>query len=106
MNYIIEHSHKSDLQLILYPKGERDVSQKAIDSFQALVYITNAVQIEWDTLLLLNENSSQKRIEIVDEFSNIAIKISSFDTSSGQIEFQMRDLLTATDDRGENDDQE
>lgn len=137
MNYIIEHSHKSDLQLILYPKGERDVSQKAIDSFQALVYITNAVQIECegyamlgeyepcreclsefktfiednglnkrDTLLLLNENSSQKRIEIVDEFSNIAIRISSFDTSSGQIEFQMRDLLTATDDRGENDDQE
>lgn len=136
MNYIIEHSHKSDLQLILYPKGERDVSQKAIDSFQALVYITNAVQIECEgyamlgeyepcreclsefkafiednglnkrnTLLLLNENSSQKRIEIVDEFSNIAIRISSFDTSSGQIEFQMRDLLTATDDRGENDDQ-
>jgi hypothetical protein len=59
-----------------------------------------------DTLLLLNENSSQKRIEIVDEFSNIAIRISSFDTSSGQIEFQRRDLLTATDDRGENDDQE
>ena len=58
------------------------------------------------TLLLLNVNSSQKRIEIVDEFSDIATRISSFDISSGQIEFQMRDLLTATDDGGENDDQE
>ena len=57
-------------------------------------------------MLLLNENSSQKRIEIVDEFSDIAARISSFDISSGQIEFQMRDLLTATDDGGENDDQE
>ncbi len=137
ISHIIEHSHKSDLQLILSPKGESDISQKAIDSFQALVYITNAVQIECegyamlgeyepcreclsefktfiednglnkrDTLLLLNENSSQKRIEIVDEFSDIATRISSFDISSGQIEFQMQDLLTATDDGGENDDQE
>lgn len=137
ISHIIEHSHKSDLQLILSPKGERDISQEAIDSFQALVYITNAVQIECegyamlgeyepcreclsefktfiednglnkrDTLLLLNENSSQKRIEIVDEFSDIATRISSFDISSGQIEFQMQDLLTATDDGGENDDQE
>ena len=137
MSHIIEHSHKSDLQLILSPKGERDVSQKAIDSFQALVYITNAVQTECegyamlgeyepcreclsefktfieenglnkrDTLLLLNENSSQKRIEIVDEFSDIASRISAFDTSSGQIEFRMRDLLTAADEGGEEDDQE
>lgn len=137
MSHIIEHSHKSDLQLILSPKGERDVSQKAIDSFQALVYITNAVQTECegyamlgeyepcreclsefktfieenglnkrDTLLLLNENSSQKRIEIVDEFSDIASRISAFDTSSGQIEFRMRDLLTTTDEGGEDDGQE
>ena len=53
MNYIIEYSHKSDLQLILYPKGERDVSQKAIDSFQALVYIANAVQIECEGYAML-----------------------------------------------------
>ena len=137
MSHIIEHSHKSDLQLILSPKGERDVSQKAIDSFQALVYITNTVQTECegyamlgeyepcreclsefktfieenglnkrDTLLLLNENSSQKRIEIVDEFSDIASRISAFDTSSGQIEFRMRDLLTTTDEGGEDDGQE
>ena len=57
-------------------------------------------------MLLLNENSSQKRIEIVDEFSDIASRISAFDTSSGQIEFRMRDLLTAADEGGEEDDQE
>ena len=58
-------------------------------------------------MVLIREiHSSQKRIEIVDEFSDIATRISSFDISSGQIEFQMRDLLTATDDGGENDDQE
>ena len=137
MSHIIEHSHKSDLQLILSSKGERDVSQKAIDSFQALVYITNAVQTECegyamlgeyepcreclsefktfieenglnkrDTLLLLNENTSQKRIEIVDEFSDIASRISALDTTSGQIEFRMRDLLTAADEGGEDDGQE
>ena len=53
MSHIIEHSHKSDLQLILSPKGERDVSQKAIDSFQALVYITNAVQTECEGYAML-----------------------------------------------------
>ena len=55
MSHIIEHSHKSDLQLILSPKGERDVSQKAIDSFQALVYITNAVQTECEGYAMLGE---------------------------------------------------
>ncbi len=131
MSYIIEHSHKSNIQLILSPKGERDISQKAIDSFQALVYITNVVQTECegyamlgeyepcreclsefktfieknglnkrDTLLLLNENSSKKRIEVVDEFSDIATRISVFDTSAGQIEYRMHELLTVTEEGG------
>ena len=42
----------------------------------------------------------------MDEFSDIASRISAFDTSSGQIEFRMRDLLTAADEGGEEDDQE
>ena len=125
MHHILKHSQKSDLQLLLSPKGERDVSQKAIDSFQALVYITNSVQTECegyamlgeyepcrecllefksfiednrlnsrDTLLLLNENSSQKKIELVDEFTDIARRITAFDVSTGRIEYQMRELLT------------
>lgn len=94
MYYITEYSHKSDSQIMFDFKGEKDVSRKAIDAFQALVYITNSVQTECegyamlgeyepckecleefksfilenrlnerDTLLSLNENSSQKRIQ-------------------------------------------
>lgn len=136
MYHIVEHSHKSDFQLILSPKSEKDISPKAIDAFQSLVYITNAVQTECegyamlgeyepcrecllefksfieenkldqrDTLLLLNENSAQKRIEIVDEFSDIASRIIAFDVSTGQIENQMRGLLTGGDEGGDADGQ-
>lgn len=137
MHHIVEHSQKSDLQLILSPKSEKDVSPKAIDAFQSLVYITNAVQTECegyamlgeyepcreclsefksfieenklnqrDTLLLLNENSAQKKIEIVDEFTDIAGRISAFDTVTGQIENQMRGLLTSDVEGGNADEQE
>lgn len=136
MLHIVKHSHKSDLQLILSPKSEKDISTKAIDAFQSLVYITNAVQTECegyamlgeyepcrecllefksfieenkldqrDTLLLLNENSAQKRIEIVDEFSDIASRITTFDVSTGQIEHQMRGLLTGSEEGGDADEQ-
>ena len=137
MHHILKHSQKSDLQLLLSPKGERDVSQKAIDSFQALVYITNSVQTECegyamlgeyepcrecllefksfiednrlnsrDTLLLLNENSSQKKIELVDEFTDIARRITAFDVSTGRIEYQMRELLTGYNNEEEEEDHE
>lgn len=137
MHHIVEHSQKSDLQLIMSPKSERDVSPKAIDAFQSLVYITNAVQTECegyamlgeyepcrecltefksfieenkldqrDTLLLLNENSAQKKIEIVDEFTDIAGRISAFDTVTGQIENQMRGLLTSDAEGGNANEQE
>jgi hypothetical protein len=99
-------TRKKRIELIFTPRGERDISPKAIDALQSLVYITNTVQTECegyamleeyesckvcldefktfiednrldqrDTLLLLNENSSQKRIEIVDEFTDIAGRI-------------------------------
>lgn len=136
MFHIVEHSHKSDLQLIFSPKSEKDISSKTIDAFQSLVYITNAVQTECegyamlgeyepcrecilefksfieenkldqrDTLLLLNENSAQKRIEIVDEFSDIANRITTFDVSTGQIEHKMRGLLTYSEEGGDADGQ-
>lgn len=131
-NYVLERSQKSDLQLIMKFRGERDVSQKAIDAFQALVYITNAVQTECegyamlgeyepcreclnefksfilenrlnkrDTLLLLNENSSQKKIELVDEFSDIANRITAFDMRTDRIEYHMQDLLSVPTEEDE-----
>lgn len=134
LHYITEHSQKSDLELILDRKGEREVSQKAIDSFQALVYITNAVQTECegyamlgeyepckecleefrtfiienklnerDTLLLLNENSSQKRIEVVNEFTDIANRITAFDVTGQIEEHQMQELLTGSTEDGGDD---
>lgn len=137
MHHIVEHSQKSDLQLILGPKNEKDVSPKALDAFQSLVYITNAVRTECegyamlseyepcreclrefksfieenklnerDTLLLLNENSAQKKIEIVDEFTDIAGRITAFDTVAGQIESQIRGLLTNSTDGGDDDEQQ
>ena len=129
VSYISDHAQKSDFKLLFDFRGEKDVNQKAIDSFQALVYLTNAVQTECegyamlgeyepireclsefrtfildnklnqrDALLLLNENSSQKRIEIVDEFSDIADRITSFDLRSERIEYHIQDLLTTESD--------
>jgi hypothetical protein len=118
-------------------KGEKDISRKAIDAFQALVYITNSVQTECegyamlgeyepckecleefksfilenrlnerDTLLLLNENSSQKRIEVVDQFTDIAARITAFDPKA-HIEYSVHNLLTAETEHtgGDSDEQ-
>ena len=137
MHYITEHSQKTDFQILLDFRGEKDISRKAIDAFQALVYITNAVQTECegyamlgeyepckecleefktfiisnkldkrDTLLLLNENTSQKKKEIVDEFTDIAARITAFDTKD-RIEYTVHHLLTGgTDEDGGNIDEE
>lgn len=125
VHYISKHAQKSDLQMIFDFKGEKDVGRRAIDAFQALVYITNSVQIECegyamlgeyeackecleefksfivenklnkrDTLLLLNENSSQKRIKVVDQFTDIAARITTFD-SKAQIDYSVHNLLVA-----------
>lgn len=137
MYHITEHSQKSDFQMMLDFKGEKDVSRKAIDAFQALVYITNSVQTECegyamlgeyepckecleefksfivenklnerDTLLLLNENSSQKRIEVVDQFTDIAARITAFDPKA-KIEYSVHNLLTAETEHtgGDSDEQ-
>lgn len=130
MYHITEHSQKSDFQMMIDFKGEKDVNRKAIDAFQALVYITNSVQTECegyamlgeyepckecleefklfiienklnerDTLLLLNENSSQKRIEIVDEFIDIAARITAFDPTE-RIDYTVHNLLMAEHESG------
>lgn len=133
MFQIAEHSQKSDFLMVLDYKGEKDINRRAIDSFQALVYITNTVQIECegyamlgeyesckecldefkgfiienklnerDTLLMLNENSSQKRIEVVNEFGDIASRITSFD-SNGSLDHEVHELLTVLDGDDENE---
>lgn len=127
MNYISEHSQKSDIKMMMNWKGERDVSQKAIDSFLALVHITNSVQTECegyamldeydackeclnefrtfiienklnkrDTLLVLNENSSRKRIEVVNEFSDIARRITVFSKAKNLTGNQMHKILAGS----------
>ena len=84
--------------------GEYEPCRECLSEFKTFIE-ENGLN-KRDTLLLLNENTSQKRIEIVDEFSDIASRISALDTTSGQIEFRMRDLLTAADEGGEDDGQE
>ena len=137
MHHITEHSQKSNIQMLLNSKGEKDISKKAIDAFQALVYITNTVQTECegyamlgeyepckecleefksfiidnklnnrDTLLLLNENSSQKKIEIVNQFTDVASRITAFDTID-KIDYTVHHLLTGgINENGGNDDEQ
>ena len=127
---IMESSHKSDFELFLSAKKERNISSKAVDVLQSLVYITNAVQTECegyavlgeyeacrecliefkdfvmdnrlnqrDTLLMINENSSQKKIEIVDEFTDIAGRIVDFESSVGYLDYKTVELLTNVTER-------
>lgn len=55
MYHITEHSQKSDFQMMLDIKGEKDVRRKAIDAFQTLVYISNSVQTECEGYAMLGE---------------------------------------------------
>lgn len=111
LQYISEHSKKSFFELLFNFKGN-EIEQKALDTMQALISITNAVQIECegyaalseypagqsclaqfrdfitankldsrDTLLLVNENLSQKQVSIIDDFALISSRIKTFETS-------------------------
>ena len=59
-----------------------------------------------DTLLLLNENSSQGRIEVVDQFTDIAARTTAFDPKA-QIDYSVHNLLTAETEHtgGDSDEQ-
>lgn len=52
-----------------------------------------------DTLLLLNENSSQKKIRVVDEFTDIAARITALD-ATGRIDYSVHDILNGNDEKG------
>lgn len=60
LNFIAEHSQKSDMQLLMEGKKGRDIPQKVADAFQALVSITNSVQIECQGYALLGEYEASK----------------------------------------------
>lgn len=60
LRFIAENSEKNDVQLLLEGKKGRDIPQKAADAFQALVSITNSVQIECQGYALLGEYEASK----------------------------------------------
>ncbi|WP_317856062.1 zinc ribbon domain-containing protein [Chakrabartyella piscis] len=60
IQYIEEHSQKSFGKLIIDFKGQRDIDVKAVDSFQALISITNAVQNECEGYAMLDEYEAAK----------------------------------------------
>lgn len=60
LQYIEEHTDKTDLQLFLEGKKGKDIPQKVSDAFQALVSITNTVQAECEGYALLGEYESSK----------------------------------------------
>lgn len=60
LKYIADNSQKSDVQLLMEGKKGKDIPQKAADAFQALVSITNSVQIECQGYALLGEYEASK----------------------------------------------
>lgn len=58
--FIADNSQKNDVQLLMEGKKGRDIPQKAADAFQALVSITNSVQIECQGYALLGEYEASK----------------------------------------------
>lgn len=82
--------------------GEYEPCKICLEEFKDFI-ISNELD-KRDTLLLLNENSSVKKIDIVNQFSDISKRITTFDTSS-QIEYHLHDLLTTNDMNGDENDE-
>ncbi len=128
-NYVMKNSGKNYMHLMQNTKEKKEISVKADDATQSLVYITNAVQTECmgfamlgeyepcrecldefkkfivdnklddrDTLLTLNENLAQEQKNVVDGFSDIAGRITTFNESDGMLEYHLKYLLTYNGD--------
>ncbi len=76
--------------------GEYEPCKECLLEFKA--FIEDNKLDQRDTLLLLNENASQKRIDIVDEFGDIADRINNFDLSSNKIESNIKGLLNVKEE--------
>ena len=72
--------------------GEYEPCRECLNEFKEFI-LENKLN-QRDTLLLLNENSSQKKIKVVDEFSDIANRITNFDIKTDMIGYHVHDLLT------------
>lgn len=84
--------------------GEYEPCRESLNEFK--LFIEDNKLDKRDTLLLLNENASQKKIGIVNEFSDIADRITSFDTSAREIETKVQDLLLGNGNEGAGNDEE
>lgn len=60
LKYIEENTDKSDIELFFGGKKGKEIPQKVTDAFQALVSITNMVQIECEGYALLGEYEASK----------------------------------------------
>ena len=80
--------------------GEYEPCRECLIEFKSFIEENKLDQR--DTSLLINENLEQekKNIEIVDGFSDIAERITTFDTSTNQIENSIRGLLTGDSEDG------
>ncbi len=74
--------------------GEYEPCKECLEEFKSFI-LENKLH-ERDTLLLLNENTAAKKIDVVDKFGDISRKITAFDTSS-KIEYHLNDLLNTDD---------
>jgi hypothetical protein len=75
--------------------GEYESSKECLIQFKNFI-VDNKLN-ERDTLLMLNESLVHKKIEVVDEFSDIARRITSFDTT-GKIEVHINALIMEGDE--------
>ena len=109
LDFVLANSHKDKLQLLLEWKDGREISDKATEAFEALIAITNAVQVECqgyallgeyetvkeslkqfhgfiqtngldnkDTLLKLNESTTERCMPMVEDFSRVTERITAF----------------------------
>lgn len=83
--------------------GEYDACKVCLDEFRSFI-IDNQLN-DRNTLLLLNENASQKRSELVDRFNVIATKITSFEPDR-LIEEGVFRLLKEPEEDDDEDEQE
>ena len=75
--------------------GEYESSKECLIQFKNFI-LDNKLDVR-DTLLTINESLRQKQIEVVDRFSDIARRITSFD-ATGKIEFHINNMIMDGDE--------
>ncbi len=86
--------------------GESESCKICLQGFKS--FIVDNMLDNRDTLLLINESSSVKKIDIVNQFYDVSKKIDSFNPSYFQIEMHTHELLAESDNKengGKSDEQ-